>query len=66
MFPFIRSDELLAAIDVIRRTGKRRIGHDVDGERRDVLGADDTPDGKRCRQLACDAFSSRSPSSDAD
>src|SRR5271156_4569676 len=52
MLPFNRSDELLAAIDVIRRTGQRRIGDDVDGERRDVFGADDTPDGKRCPQFA--------------
>ena len=34
-------DELLPTVDVVRRAGERRVGHDVDGERGDVGGTDD-------------------------
>ena len=45
------SDELLAAVDVVGRTGQGRVRHQVDGERGDVLGADHTSDRQRLAQL---------------
>jgi hypothetical protein len=44
-------DELLAAVDVVGGAGERGVGHDVDGERGDVGGADDAADRKCCPQL---------------
>jgi len=40
-------DELLATIDVVRRSGDRCVRHEVDGERGDVDRSYDPPDGKR-------------------
>src|SRR5207249_10626625 len=40
-------DELLAAVDVVRRAGERRVGHDVHGECRDVGRSDHAPDWQR-------------------
>src|SRR5882724_9886589 len=44
-------DELLAAVDVVCRAGEGGVGHEVNGERRDVGGSDDPPDGERRAQL---------------
>jgi len=44
-------DELLPAVDVVRRAGECRVAHDVDSERGDVGGADDAADRKRRAQL---------------
>src|ERR1700691_3689171 len=40
--------ELLTAVDVERRAGERGVGHDVDGQRGNVGGGDDAPNGE-CR-----------------
>ena len=45
------SDQLLAAVDVEGRPGQRGVGHEVDGERGDVGGADDAADRQRVAQL---------------
>src|SRR5262249_30982151 len=66
----LAGDELLPAIDVVGRARDGRVDHDVDGERRDVGGSDDTPGGEcgaelipaglaliapgRCRQRSVD------------
>src|SRR3954449_10611573 len=39
--------ELLAAVDVVGRPGQHRVGHEVDGKQRYVLGPDDARDGER-------------------
>ena len=44
-------NELLAAVDVVRRAGERGVGHDVNGERGDVGRSDDPPDRERGTQL---------------
>src|SRR5262245_47902372 len=44
-------DQLLAAVDVVRGSGDRRVGHEVNGERGDVGRADDTPDRQRRTKL---------------
>src|SRR5208282_1609947 len=44
-------DELLPAVDVVRRAGQRRVDHDVHGERGDVGGFDHAPDGQRRAEL---------------
>ena len=46
------ADELLAAVDVVRRARERRVGHQVHGERRDVVRADHPPDRQRRRAAA--------------
>src|SRR3954462_10421320 len=45
------SDQLLAAVDVIRRAGDRRVFHEVDGEGGDILRSDDPADRQRGGQL---------------
>src|SRR6476659_728638 len=44
-------DELLPPVDVVGRAGERRVGHEVDGERGDVGGADDPADRQRRPQV---------------
>src|SRR5690349_8159333 len=44
-------DELLPAVDVVRRAGERRVGHDVQGERGDVGWFDHAADWQRRPQL---------------
>src|SRR4051812_34364570 len=44
-------DELLAAVDVVGRAGERRVGHEGNGERRDVGRPDHAADGERGAQL---------------
>ena len=44
-------DELLPAVDVVRRAGECRVAHNVDSERGDVGGADDAADRERRPQL---------------
>jgi indolepyruvate decarboxylase len=39
-----RSDELLAAVDVVGGAGHGGVGHDVDGQSGDVVGGDDAAD----------------------
>jgi hypothetical protein len=41
----------MPTVDVVRRAGERRVGHDVDGERGDVGGTDDAADRERRPQL---------------
>jgi hypothetical protein len=41
-------NELLTAIDVVRRAGERRVGHDVNRQRSDVGGPDHAPDWQLC------------------
>jgi hypothetical protein len=48
----LRSDELLPAVNVVRRAGEGCVGHDVDGERGDVGGRDNAADWERCPELA--------------
>jgi hypothetical protein len=43
----VRLEELLAAIDVVGGAGERRVRHDVDGKRGDVLGSYDPADRQR-------------------
>src|SRR5690349_21758330 len=38
-------DQLLAAVDVHRRAGDGSVGHEMNGQGRDVGRADDAPDG---------------------
>src|SRR5262245_40969305 len=47
----LSGNELLPAVDVIRRTSKRRVAHDVNRQRRDVRGSNDTPDWQYRPQL---------------
>ena len=47
----IAVDQLLAAVDVVRRAGERGVGHQVHGERGDVVRPDDAPDRQRRAQL---------------
>jgi hypothetical protein len=49
-------DQLLAAVDVVGRTGEGRVGHDVYGERGDVGRSNDAPDGKRGAKLIATIF----------
>src|SRR4051812_39373317 len=50
--PLLRlGNELLAAVDVVCRTGEGRVGHEVDRKGGDVGRADDAPDGERRAQL---------------
>jgi hypothetical protein len=44
-------DELLAAVDVVRRAGQSGVGHEVNGERGDVGRSDDPPDRERRPQV---------------
>src|SRR3954462_2581370 len=44
-------DELLAAVDVVGRAGEGRVGHEGNGERRDVGRSDHPADGERRAQL---------------
>ena len=44
-------EQLLAAVDVVRRAGQRRVGHEVDREGGDVRGADDAADRERRPEL---------------
>jgi hypothetical protein len=44
-------DELLAAVDVVRGACHGRVRHQVNGERRDVSGADHSPDRQRLAEL---------------
>src|SRR5215831_3811981 len=44
-------DELLAAVDVVRRTRECCVAHDVNGQRGDVSRSDDAPDGQRRAEL---------------
>src|SRR5206468_11988136 len=50
-------DELLAAADVVRRAGERRVGHDVHGECRDVRRSDHAPDWLRRAARTADSRS---------
>jgi hypothetical protein len=45
------ANELLTTIDVVRRAGKCRVGHDANGERRDVGRFDNAADRQRGSQL---------------
>ena len=49
-------DELLAAVDVVGGPGERRVAHDVDGERGDVIWPDDSSDGECRAQLVTPLF----------
>src|SRR5262249_60060008 len=49
-------NDLLATIDVVGRPGEGGVRHQVDGERGDVRGADDAPDGKRGAELVAALF----------
>jgi hypothetical protein len=49
---------LLPAVDVERRPGEGGVGHDVHGERGDVVRPDDTPD----RKLLAELFAARASS----
>ena len=49
-------DELLAAVDGVGGSGQGGVGHDVDGERSDVSGFDDTSDWERRAQLVTPLF----------
>ena len=51
--------ELLAAVDVVGRTGERRVGHEVDGQGGDVRRSDDAPDRQRRRAAARGARQAR-------
>ena len=53
MGPFVdlRSEELLAAVDVVGRAGERGVGHEVHGECGDVGGSDDAADRERGAEL---------------
>ena len=44
-------DELLAAVDVVRRAREGCVAHDVNGQRRDVGWSDDAADWQRRAQL---------------
>ena len=44
-------DQLLAAVDVVGRTGDGAVRHEVDGERGDVGAPDHAPDGQRGAEL---------------
>ena len=46
----LTGDELLPAVDVVRRSGEGRVGHDVYGER-DIGRYDHSPDGERGPKL---------------
>src|SRR5262244_3735133 len=54
--PQLAGDELLPPVDVVGRTREGRIGHDVYGERGDVGGSYETPDGKRGAKLIAAVF----------
>src|SRR3954467_2513872 len=43
--------ELLAAVDVVGRPGQSGVGHEVHGQRGDVVRSDHTPDRERVAQL---------------
>ena len=45
------SEQLLASVDVVRGAGERGVGHQVDGQRGDVVRADDAADRQRGAQL---------------
>ena len=47
----VSQDELLAAVDVVRRPGEGGVGHEVHGERGDVGRPDDAPDRQRGAEL---------------
>ena len=49
-------EQLLAAVDVVRRPGQSGVAHDVDGQRRDVGRSDHPPDRERGAQLAAPLF----------
>jgi Major Facilitator Superfamily len=51
LLPLLSRDELLAAVDVVRRAGERRVGHDVNSQRGHVGGADDAADRESRTQL---------------
>ena len=44
-------DELLAAVDIVRRARQCCVAHDVNGQRGDVSRSDDAPDGQRRAEL---------------
>jgi hypothetical protein len=44
-------DELLAAVDVVRRARECCVAHDVNGQCGDVSRSDDAPDGQRRAEL---------------
>lgn len=46
------SDDLLAAVDVVRGAGESGVGHEVHGERGHVGGPDHAPDGERGPELS--------------
>ncbi len=52
----LAGDELLPAVDVVGRACEGRVGHDVNGERGDVVRSDDAPDGKRGAKLIATLF----------
>ena len=53
---WLAGHELLPAVDVVSRAREGGVGHDVYGERGDVLRSDDASDGKRGAKLIATAF----------
>src|SRR5271155_4916140 len=53
---YLAGDELLPAVNVVRRASERRVAHDVYGERGDVGRFDDAPDGKRGAKVIAAVF----------
>src|ERR1700734_4451992 len=49
-------DELLPAVDIVRRAGERGVDHEVPPEGGDVGGTDDAPDGEGRAKLLAAAF----------
>jgi hypothetical protein len=49
-------DELLTAVDVVRRARKRCVAHDVNGQGGDVRRSDDAPYGQRRAELGASFF----------
>jgi len=52
----LAGDELLPAVDVVRRAREGGVAHDVYGKRSDVGRFDNAPDGKRGAQLIAAVF----------
>ena len=47
----LAGDQLLPAVDVVRRAREGRVAHDVHRKRGDIRRTDDAPDGKRRAEL---------------
>ena len=52
-------EERLAAVDVVGRARDGCVGHDVDGQRGDVRGSDDTPNRQGRAELVRSSFETR-------